>query len=159
MPETLRKKTNKQKQISFLVAWFGLVFLVNTFNKSCVSGVARFSGLSFFIAPLCTRCCPFLWIVILYCPLVYPVLPVSLDCRSLLPPCVPGIARFSGLSFFIAPLCTRCCPFLWIVVLYCPLVYPVFPISLDCHSLLPPCVPGVARFTGLSFVIAPIGFL
>jgi cytochrome oxidase assembly protein ShyY1 len=24
MPETLRKKPNKQKQISFLVTWFGL---------------------------------------------------------------------------------------------------------------------------------------
>ena len=173
MPETLRKKPNKQKQISFLVTWFGLVFLVNTFNKSCVSGVARFSGLSFFIAPLCTRCCPFLWIVVLYCPLVYPVLPVSLDCHSLLPlvypvlsvsldchslfpPCVPGVARFSGLSFFIAPLCTWCRPFLWIVILYCPLVYPVLPVSLDCRSLLPPCVPGIARFSGLSFFIAPL---
>jgi hypothetical protein len=104
----------------------------------CVPGVARFSGLSFFIAPLCTRYCPFLWIVVLYCPLVYPVLPVSLDCHSLLPPCVPGIARFSGLSFFIAPLYTRCCPFLWIVVLYCPLV------------------SRFAHFSGLPFFIAPL---
>jgi hypothetical protein len=129
----------------------GLSFLI----APCVPGVAPFSGLSFFIAPLCTRCRPFLWIVVLYCPLVYPVLPISLDCRSLLPPCLPGIARFSGLSFFIASLCTRYCPFLWIVVLYCPLVYPVLPVSLDCRSLLPPCVPG-CPFLWIAILYCPL---
>jgi hypothetical protein len=67
--------------------------------------------------------------------LVYPMLPVSLDCPFALPlrysltcicpvSCVPYAASFSGLSFCIAPsvfsniylscvLCTLCCQFLW----------------------------------------------
>ena len=74
--------------------------------------------------------------------LVYPMLPVSLHCPFVLPlrysltcicpvSCVPYVASFSGLSFCIAPsvfsniylscvLCTLCCQFLWIVLLYCP---------------------------------------
>ena len=131
---------------------------------SCVPYVASFSGLSFFITPsvfsniylscvLCTLCCQFLWIVHFYCPfgilqhlfvlcLVYPMLPVSLDCPFLLPlrysltcicpvSCAPYVTSFSGLYFFIAPsvfsnidlscvLYTLCCQFLWIVLFYCP---------------------------------------
>jgi hypothetical protein len=66
--------------------------------------VASFSGLSIFDCPflLCTLCCQFLWIVHLWLPrrLVYPMLPVSLDCSSLIAPssCVPYVASFSGLS-------------------------------------------------------------
>ena len=74
--------------------------------------------------------------------LVYPMLPVSLHCPFVLPlwysltcicpvSCVPYVASFSGLSFCIAPsvfsniylscvLCTLCCQFLCIVLLYCP---------------------------------------
>jgi hypothetical protein len=73
---------------------------------SCVPNAASLSGLSFFIAPsvfsniylscvLCTQCCQFLWIVLFYYPfgilkhlfvlcLVYPMLPVPLDCSFLL---------------------------------------------------------------------------
>jgi hypothetical protein len=66
---------------------------------SCVPNVASFSGL--FVFALC---------------LVYPMLPVSLDCLS---------------SPYV--LCTQCCQFLWIVfTLY--LVYPMLPASLDCLS-------------------------
>ena len=74
--------------------------------------------------------------------LLYPMLPVSLDCPFSLPlrysltficpvSCVPYVASFSGLSFFITPsvfsnmylscvLCTLCCQFLWIVLFYYP---------------------------------------
>ena len=134
---------------------------------SCVTYVASFSGLPFFIAPsvfssiylscvLCTLCCQFLWIVPFYCPfgilkhlfvlcLVYPIWPVSLDCPFSLPhrysltficpvPCVPYVASFSGLSFFIAPsvfsniylscvLCTLYSQFLWIVLVFAPSVF------------------------------------
>ena len=77
--------------------------------------------------------------------LVYPMLPVSLDCPFVLPlrysltcicpvSCVPNVASFSGLSFFITPsvfsniylscvLCTLCCQFLWIVLFITPSVF------------------------------------
>jgi hypothetical protein len=102
----------------------------------CLPYVASFSGLPFFIAPsvfskmylscvLCTLCCQFLRIALLLLPLRYSltfICPVS---------CVPYVASFSGLPFFIAPsvfskmylscvLCTLCCQFLWIVLFYCP---------------------------------------
>jgi len=128
---------------------------------SCVPYVASFSGLPFCITPsvfssiylscvLCTLCCQFLWIVLFYYPfgilylfvlcLVYPMLPVSLDCPFSFPlrysltficpvSCVPNVASFSGLSFFITPsvfsniylscaMCTLCCQFLWIVLFH-----------------------------------------
>ena len=149
------------------------------------------SGLYFFITPsvfsniylscvLCTLCCQLLWIVLVYSPvgilqhlfvmcLLYPMLPVSLDCPFSLPlrysltficpvSCVPYVASFSGLYFFIITpsvfsnrylycvLCTLCCQFLWIVLFYCSfgilqhlfvmcLVYPMLPASLDCPCL------------------------
>ena len=98
--------------------------------------VASFYGLSFFITRsvfsniylscvLCTLCCQFLWIILFLLPLRYSltfICPVS---------CIPYVASFSGLSFFITPsvfsnmylscvLCALCCQFLWIVLLYCP---------------------------------------
>jgi hypothetical protein len=140
---------------------YSLTFI---FPVSCVSYVASFSGLSIFIAPsifsniylscvLCILCCQFLWIVHFYCLfgilehlfvlcLVYPMLPVSLDCPFLLHlrysltfictvSCVSYAASFSGLFIFIAPsvfsnmylscvLCILCCQFLWSVHFYCP---------------------------------------
>ena len=74
--------------------------------SSCVPYVASFSGLSVLDYPfvLCTQCCQFLWIVRFWLPirLVYPMLPVSLDCPFLITPssCVPYVASFSGLSVF-----------------------------------------------------------
>jgi len=126
---------------------------------SCVPYVASFSGLSFCIAPsvfsniylscvLCTIFWQFLWIVLFYYPfsflyhlfvlcLVYPMLPVFLDCSFSLPlryslrficpvSCEPYVASFSGLSFFTTPsvfsniylscvLCSQCCQLLLIV--------------------------------------------
>ena len=130
--------------------------------SSCVPYVASFSGLSVFDYPfvLCTLYCQFLWIVRLWLPLrlVYPMLPVSLDCPFLITPssCVPYVASFSGLSIFDYPfvLCTLCYQFLWIVRFWLPLrlVYPMLPVSLDCPFLITPssCVPYVASFSGLS---------
>ena len=132
---------------------------------SCVPYVASFSGLSVFDYPfvLCTLCYQFLWIVSFWLPLrlVYPMLPVSLDCPFLITPitpssCVPNVASFSGLSVSDYPfvLYTQCCQFLWIVCFWLPLrlVYPMLPVSLDCPFLITPssCVPYVASFSGLS---------
>ena len=116
--------------------------------SSCVTYVASFSGLSVSDYPfvLCTLCCQFLWIVRFWLPLrlVYPMLPVSLDCPFLITPssCVPYVASFSGLSCFWLPL---------------RLVYPMLPVSLDCPFLITPssCVPYVASFSGLSVLITP----
>ena len=81
--------------------------------------VASFSGLSVFYYPfvLCTLCYQLLWLVSFWLPLrlVYPMLPVSLDCQICITPssCVPYVASFSGLSVLITP--SSCCQFLWIV--------------------------------------------
>ena len=126
--------------------------------SSCVPYVASFSGLFVFDYPfvLCTLCYQLLWIVSFWLPLrlVYPMLPVSLDCQFCITPssCVPYVASFSGLSVLITP--SSCCQFLWIVCFWLPLrlVYPMLPVSLDCPFLITPssCVPYVASFSGLS---------
>jgi hypothetical protein len=70
--------------------------------------------------------CQFIWIIFFLLPLGY-----SLTCICPVS-CVPYVASFSGLSFFITPsvffniylscvLCTQCCQFLWIVLFYYPL--------------------------------------
>jgi hypothetical protein len=127
--------------------------------SSCVPYVASFSGLSVSDYPfvLCTLCCQFLWIVRFWLPLrlVYPMLPVSLDCPFLITPssCVTYVASFSGLSVSDYPfvLLTLCYQFLWIVRLWLPLrlVYPLLPVSLDCPFLFTPssCVPSVVSFS------------
>ena len=129
---------------------------------SCVPYATSFSGLSVSDYPfvLCTLCCQFLSIVSFVLPLrlVYPMLPVSLDCPFLIIPssCVPNVASFSGLSVSDYPfvLCTLCCQFLWIVRFWLPLrlVYPMLPVSLDCPFFITPssCLPYVASFSGLS---------
>ena len=103
---------------------------------SCVSYVTSFSGLSFYITPsvfsniylscvFCALFCQFLRIVFFSLHLRY-----SLTCICPLS-CVPYVASFSGLSFFITPsvfsnmylssvLCILCCQFLWIVLLHYP---------------------------------------
>ena len=94
----------------------------------CVPNVANFSGLFLFSLSssclMCTQCCQFLWIVFVFfvfvLSLVYPMLPISLDCfcflclRLVYPmlsvsldcfcfvclrlvSCVPNVANFSGL--------------------------------------------------------------
>ena len=126
--------------------------------SSCVPYVASFSGLSVLDYPfvLCTQCCQFLWIVRFWLPLrlVYPMLPVSLDCPFLITPssCVPYVTSFSGLSVSDYPLdlWTICCQFLWIVSFDYP--FALLPVSMDCPFLITPssCVPYVTSFSGLS---------
>ena len=126
--------------------------------SSCGPYVTSLSGLSICDYPfvLCTLCCQFLWIVRFWLPLrlVYPMLPVSLDCSFFITPssCVPYVASFSGFSVFDYPfvLCTLCCQFLWIARFLLPLrlVYPMLPVSLDCQFWLP--LRLVASFSGLS---------
>ena len=93
--------------------------------SSCVPYVTSFSGLSVSDYPfvLCTLCCQFLSIVSFVLPLrlVYPMLPVSLDCQFWLP--LRLVASFPELSVSDYPfvLCTQCCQFLWIVGFWLPL--------------------------------------
>ena len=129
--------------VSYVASFSGLSFLLPLRYSltcicpvSCVPYVANFSGLSFFITPSV-----FSNMYVVLC-LVYPMLPVSLDCPFTLPlrysltcicpvSCVPYVASFSGLSFYITPsvfsnmylscvLCILCCQFLWIVLLHYP---------------------------------------
>jgi uncharacterized membrane protein len=113
-----------------------------------------------------------LWIVF-FLYLVYPMLPVSLDCL-LLVSCVPNVAfavinmlhwlfcisgywlfvQFSlkcMLCFarFILPTCLCKNNTLIKTLFFLYLVYPMLPVSLDC-LLLVSCVPNVASVSGLS---------
>jgi hypothetical protein len=87
--------------------------------SSCVPYVTSFSGLSVSDYPfvLWTICCQFLSIVSFVLPLrlVYPILPVSLDCQFCLP--LRLVARFSGLSVFdyLFVLCSLCYQILWVI--------------------------------------------
>jgi hypothetical protein len=90
----------------------------------------------------CFQC---LWIVFVLC-LVYPLLPVSLDCLRPVS-CVPNVTSVSGLSSSCV-LCTKCYQCLWIVFVLC-LVYPMLPVSLDCLRPVS-CVPNVTSVSGLS---------
>jgi hypothetical protein len=78
--------------------------------------------------------------------LVYPMLPVSLNCLRPVS-CVPNAASVSRLSSSCV-LCTQCWQCLWIVFVLC-LVYPMLPVSLDCLRLVS-CVPNAASFFKLS---------
>ena len=149
----------------FLIAlWLSLTCICSV---SCVPNVASVSGLSILDCPLvisnvylfcvlCTQCCQCLWIVHSWLPfgylkrvfvlcLVYPMLPVSLDCPflvalwlSLTSICsvfyVPNVASVSGLSILDCPLvisneylfcvlCTQYCQCLWIVHSWLPFGY------------------------------------
>jgi hypothetical protein len=120
----------------WLSLWYSLTFICPV---SCVPYVASFSGLYIFD-------CPFgiLWRLFFLC-LVYPMLPVSVDCIFLIAPLV-----FSDV-YLSCVLCTLCCQFLWIVYFWLPLwysltfivlclVYPMLPVSLDCPFLIAPLV-------------------
>jgi hypothetical protein len=79
--------------------------------------------------------------------LVYPMLPVSLNCPYVITPsifssvyfcpvsCVPYVAIFSGLSIMDCPLRYS----LTFIFVLC-LVYPMLPVSLDCPHLITPSV-------------------
>jgi hypothetical protein len=77
------------------------------------------------------------WIVHSWLPLrlVYPTLPVSLDCPRVIAPssCVPYVTSFSWLSTLDSP---RLIVHSWLPL---RLVYTTLPFSLDCPLLIAPC--------------------
>jgi hypothetical protein len=101
------------------------------------------------LATFGTRC-QFLWVVYSCLPLVlfvfvlclvFPMLPVSLDCPFLIAPgfvclppvsCVPNVASFSGLSILDCPL--------FCLSSSCVLCTQMLPASLDCLFLISPSV-------------------
>ena len=103
-------------------------------NTYCVVFLLLF----FFI--LCTLCCQFLWIVFAL-HLVYPMLPVSLDCFCFI---------FLHLVYPILPVSLDCFCFIFLHLVYpmlpvslncfyfvfLHLVYPMLPVSLDCLFLI-----------------------
>jgi hypothetical protein len=115
-------------------------------SSSSVPYVTSFSRLSIvlLVIVLCTLCYQFLWIVHCFAchRLVYPMLPVFLDCPlfCLSSFCVPYVTSFSGLSIvlLVIVLCTLCYQFLWIVHCFAchRLVYPMLPVSLDFPFLI-----------------------
>jgi hypothetical protein len=120
----------------WLPLWYSLTFICPV---SCVPYVASFSGLSIFD-------CPFgiLWCLFVLC-LVYPMLPVSLDCPFMIAPLVVCDVYFFCVS------CTLCCQFLWIVYFWLPfgilwrlfvlcLEYPMLSVSRDCIFVISPLV-------------------
>ena len=121
----------------WLPLWYSLTFICPV---SCVPYVVQFSGLSIFY-------CPFgiFWCLFVLC-LVYPMLPVSLDCLFLIAPLV-----FSNV-YLSCILCILCCQFLWIVHFWLP---PWYSITFICPVS---CVPYVARFSGLSIFDCPLVF-
>jgi hypothetical protein len=87
-----------------------------------------------FVIVLCTLCYQFLWIAHCFAchRLVYPMLPVSLDCPlfCLSSSCVPYVTSFSRLSIvlLVIVLYTLCYQFFWIVfvllvIVLCTLCY------------------------------------
>ena len=93
------------------------------YPMSCFSVIVQVLPVSLV---LCTLCCQFLWIVFVCLCLVYPMLPVSLDCPFCLSSsssCVTYVVSFSVCPMFLVSLaCLR-------------LVYPMLPVSLDCFCL------------------------
>jgi hypothetical protein len=122
----------------WLSLWYSLTFICPV---SCLSYVASFYGLYIFD-------CRFgiLWRLFVLC-LVYPMLPVSLDCIFVIAPLV-----FSDV-YSSCVMCTLFCQFLCIVQLWLPLWYSltfIFPVS---------CVPYVGSFSGLSICDCPFSIL
>jgi hypothetical protein len=77
--------------------------------------------------------------------------------------CVPSVASFSGLSFFITPsvfsniflscvLCTQCCQFLWVFFFYYPSVFSI--IFLSCVLCILCC-----QFLWIVHFYCPFGIL
>ena len=125
---------------------------------SCVPNVASFSRLSILH-------CPSVLFVFVLC-LVYPMLPVSLDCPFFIAPHIcfvfvlclvyPMLPVSLDCPFFIAPqfclssscvLCAQCCQFRWIV-------HSSLPLSFVCLRPVS-CVPNVASFSRLSILHCP----
>jgi hypothetical protein len=87
--------------------------------------------------------------------LVYPMLSVSLDCPFLITPSV--FSNVYLLPTMPCALCTQCYPCLWTVHSWLLLR---FSLTFIYYLLCPaPCVPNVARVSGLSILDCLFGFL
>jgi hypothetical protein len=126
----------------FLVGSLMLIFLA-----FCVVVLFHFLSSS---CVLCTQCCQCLWIVFILC-LVYPMLPVSLDCLHSVS-CVPNVASVSGLSSSTV-LCTQCCQCLWIVHSWLPLQ---FSLALNYILLILTCPSSLNFFQSFSISLSLI---
>jgi hypothetical protein len=107
----------------WLPLWYSLTFICPV---SWVPYATSFSGLYIFD-------CPFgiLWRLFVLC-LMYPMLPVSLDCLFLIAPLV-----FSDV-YLSCVLCTLCCQFFWIVYFWLPLWYSltfICPVSWEPYAV------------------------
>ena len=154
----------------------------------CVSNVTSVSGLSILDWPFSfSKVYLLLRYVLLF---VYPMLPVSLDSPFLISPsvfsnvyllpmvcpvlCISNVASVSVLSIFDWPLRFSLTFVYYLRYVMC-LVYPMFPVSLDCPFLIAPsvfsnvyllpivcpvsCVLNVANISGLSILDCSFGFL
>jgi hypothetical protein len=122
----------------WLPLWDSLTFICLV---SCVPYFASFSGLF-----ICDCTFSILWRLFVLC-LVYPMLPVSLDCPFVIAPLVLSDVYLSCV------LCTLCYQFLWIVHLWLPLWYSltfICPVSY---------VPYVSSFSGFYIFDCPFGIL
>jgi hypothetical protein len=142
-----------------------------------VPSIANVYGLSSLVCDRtvsCIQCYQCLWIVQSclwsYCVLC-PVLPMSMDCPVLFVIVlyfVPSVAYFYELCSLVCDRsvsCAQCCQCLWIVQScfwsFC-ILYPVFPMSMDCPVLFVIVlyfVPNVAYISGLSSLDCLIDFL
>jgi hypothetical protein len=105
---------------------------------SFVPGVASVSGLS-----ICA--CPFFFLFFFVTCLLFPVLPVYLDCLFVLD---LSIFSFSSSRVF----CSRCCQCIWFVYLCLPFLFSLFLRHVS-------FVPSVASVSGLSICACPFYFL
>ena len=122
-------------RFSVLSCVFFSLFLCHV---SFVSGVASVYGLS-----ICA--CPFFFLFFFVTCLLWPVLPVYLDCLFVL---ALSVFSFSSSRVF----CSRCCQCIWIVYLCLPFLFSLFLRHVS-------FVPGVASVSGLSICACPFLFL
>ena len=122
------------------IVYLCLPFLFSLFLRhvSFVAGVASVSGLS-----ICA--CPFYFLFFFVTCLLWPVLPVYLDCLFVL---ALSVFSFSSSRVF----CARCCQCIWIVYLCLPFLFSLFLRHVS-------FVPGVASVSGLSICACPFYFL
>jgi hypothetical protein len=151
-----------------------VLFVIVLYLVSSVTNVYGLSSLVCDRTVSCAQYCQCLWIVqsSLWSPCILcPVLPMSMNCPVLFVIAlylVPSVANVYGLSSLVcnrSVSCAQCCQCLWIVQScfwsFC-ILYPVFPMSMDCPVLFVIVlyfVPNVAYISGLSSLDCLIDFL
>ena len=142
---------------SWLPLLFSLTFICFVCFRpvSCVPNVASFSGMFILDCPFCFLWRLFVLFAFVLC-LVYPMLPVFLECSFLIAPSVfSDVYLFCLLSSCV--LCTQCCQFFWNVHSWLPLLFSLTFICFVCFRPVS-CVPNVASFSGLFILDCPSVF-